>query len=494
MAIGDYEKTIYVNGQAPAINAANLNKNENKTDELDKALETHLKDNTAHVPHLGTTTNSGNNYSITNNKSISANSKFSVSFNAAATGTATLNISSIGTAKPLKKPGGGDFKPKVGPYTFFYDGSNFIVLGEGGEYGTATPADVYTGVEFGTEDGLKVGTNPYKSGSIINVLDLDSIESPLFCPIISQSTSGHRWAIGKNHIAVGGKVYEIVSPLNLVDTGITYESTDSNKYIEVELSEDTLYVYDSRPSQTTGWLRAYRLSDGVQIGSMSFTETSPLNSDVYLHHDGTALYLIFGGSSISDFRTKRIKSDLSAVDWSYANFISRMGYYVPRDNTGFIFVMEGSKIKKVNKSNGQVAATSTVDMDYGVELEYDPYDNTLYVLERIFNIVDGTYQACIRKLNSSLAQSWEATPIPPLGSSYNYRMIALRNYLLVVTYSSSSTRFRLINKTSGTLAFSGQSFSIGNFLSWKYFDLGRNKFLFNMGGCVGLGYLNLKLK
>jgi len=33
MAIGDYEKTIYVNGQAPAINAANLNKNENKTDE-----------------------------------------------------------------------------------------------------------------------------------------------------------------------------------------------------------------------------------------------------------------------------------------------------------------------------------------------------------------------------------------------------------------------------------------------------------------------------
>lgn len=42
MAIGDYTKTIYVNGQAPALNASNLNKNENKTDELDKALASHM--------------------------------------------------------------------------------------------------------------------------------------------------------------------------------------------------------------------------------------------------------------------------------------------------------------------------------------------------------------------------------------------------------------------------------------------------------------------
>ncbi len=44
MALGDYEKTTYVNGQAPGISAQNLNKNEDKTAELDTELKTHLAD------------------------------------------------------------------------------------------------------------------------------------------------------------------------------------------------------------------------------------------------------------------------------------------------------------------------------------------------------------------------------------------------------------------------------------------------------------------
>ena len=42
VALGDYEKTTYVNGSAPGLSAQNLNKNENKTEELDNALATHL--------------------------------------------------------------------------------------------------------------------------------------------------------------------------------------------------------------------------------------------------------------------------------------------------------------------------------------------------------------------------------------------------------------------------------------------------------------------
>jgi hypothetical protein len=38
MALGDYSKTIFVNAVSPAINATNLNNNENKTKELDTAL------------------------------------------------------------------------------------------------------------------------------------------------------------------------------------------------------------------------------------------------------------------------------------------------------------------------------------------------------------------------------------------------------------------------------------------------------------------------
>jgi|GEM_PF-2763663 hypothetical protein len=38
MALGDYQKTTYVNYGPPGISAERLNNNENKTDELDKAV------------------------------------------------------------------------------------------------------------------------------------------------------------------------------------------------------------------------------------------------------------------------------------------------------------------------------------------------------------------------------------------------------------------------------------------------------------------------
>lgn len=63
---------------------------------------THLAENAKHVPHLGTTTNVGNAYSVTSSEIIDGNDKFSVKFNAVATGTATLKISSDGTARTLR--------------------------------------------------------------------------------------------------------------------------------------------------------------------------------------------------------------------------------------------------------------------------------------------------------------------------------------------------------------------------------------------------------
>lgn len=129
-------------------------------------LDAHLADNTHHVPHLGTTTNSGNNYSITSTKDVSDGKKFSVKFNAAASGAATLNVSSDGSARALKKPGGTDFLPKAGVYTFFRDDVNFQLLGEGGEYGTAGAAQTLEGYSIGTESGLVDGTMPNNAGDV----------------------------------------------------------------------------------------------------------------------------------------------------------------------------------------------------------------------------------------------------------------------------------------------------------------------------------------
>ena len=42
VALGDYEKTVYKNGEAPGLSANNLNKNEDKTKELDTEIAQHL--------------------------------------------------------------------------------------------------------------------------------------------------------------------------------------------------------------------------------------------------------------------------------------------------------------------------------------------------------------------------------------------------------------------------------------------------------------------
>ena len=91
------------------------------------------------------------------------------------TGAVTLNVNGLG-AKPIVKSNGNALVSgnlKAGSiYTVRYSGTSFILQGEGGEYGNAVASDVYIGKTFGTDDGLVVGTNPYKSGSIVTENDI----------------------------------------------------------------------------------------------------------------------------------------------------------------------------------------------------------------------------------------------------------------------------------------------------------------------------------
>lgn len=129
---------------------------------IETNLDEHKADNAKQIPHIGTTTNVVNDYSVTTAETIVANQKFTVKINAASTGAATLNVSSIGSAKGIKKPGGTDATLKIGVYTFFYDGVNFQLLGEGGEYGTAGAAQTLTGYTVGTDNGIVAGTATIK--------------------------------------------------------------------------------------------------------------------------------------------------------------------------------------------------------------------------------------------------------------------------------------------------------------------------------------------
>ncbi|MGE7827849.1 hypothetical protein [Paenibacillus sp. NPDC093718] len=114
------------------------------------------------VPHLGLTTNSGNSYSVTSNTPIRTNQKFTIKFNVASSTAPTLKINDD-TALPIKNANGNNAKLFAGVYTLFRDGSAFILQGEGGEYGTATAADVLVGKTIGTDNGLVLGAMPNRS-------------------------------------------------------------------------------------------------------------------------------------------------------------------------------------------------------------------------------------------------------------------------------------------------------------------------------------------
>lgn len=124
---------------------------------LVNALNEHLADNTKQIPHLGTTTNVSDAYSITTTETINANQKFTIKFNVASTSAPTLKINT-GTAYAVKKANGNNAKLYASVYTLFWDGSVFTLLGEGGDYGTASASDVLSAKTIGTENGVVQGT------------------------------------------------------------------------------------------------------------------------------------------------------------------------------------------------------------------------------------------------------------------------------------------------------------------------------------------------
>lgn len=95
---------------------------------------------------------------------LSAGLRVSLKVHVAVSGPVTLNLNGLGD-KSIKKSNGNDPTLALGGvYTVVYDGTAFILQGEGGEYGTATAAQVLTGYTVVTEAGLASGTIPDNRG------------------------------------------------------------------------------------------------------------------------------------------------------------------------------------------------------------------------------------------------------------------------------------------------------------------------------------------
>ncbi len=113
------------------------------------------------VLYLGTTSGTANAYTVTSGdiKALAEGVAVCVKFHTAASAASTLNINGWG-AKAIKKAGGADVTNlKSSMYTLRYDGTNFILQGEGAS-GNATASDLLLNKTATTDAGEITGTMP----------------------------------------------------------------------------------------------------------------------------------------------------------------------------------------------------------------------------------------------------------------------------------------------------------------------------------------------
>ncbi|OME53801.1 pyocin knob domain-containing protein [Paenibacillus odorifer] len=139
---------------------------------------------------------------VTFNPAVSALTtglRVTIKAHAATTGPVTLNVNGLG-AKSIKKPNGNNPPLALGGvYTVVYDGTAFILQGEGGEYGTATAAEVLAGKTIGTENGLVNGTMPdrTRAGDSLTYTTALSAKGDGFGSLVMEPQTGY-YASGLN--------------------------------------------------------------------------------------------------------------------------------------------------------------------------------------------------------------------------------------------------------------------------------------------------------
>lgn len=126
---------------------------------VDRAVKTHQAD-LAHVHWIGTAVGT-NTLTATYEPITTLKNGLGVAFlnTTSSTLATTLNINGLGAIPILKTNGNPVTNLKAnGIYTTRYANGNFILQGEGGEYGTAVSTDVLAGKTIGTDNGLVAGT------------------------------------------------------------------------------------------------------------------------------------------------------------------------------------------------------------------------------------------------------------------------------------------------------------------------------------------------
>lgn len=167
----DQEITYIKNGTTKVTTATNAEKLGNEVPAyyakqsdlttLQQEQAAHLADDVKHISYAPATGANSYAISVPGIENLTEGLSLKIKFTNANTGAATLNINGLG-AKSIVKSNGTTLSNgniKAGQITHLvYTGSVFQLLGEGGEYGTATAAEVLNGYTLGTENGIVNGS------------------------------------------------------------------------------------------------------------------------------------------------------------------------------------------------------------------------------------------------------------------------------------------------------------------------------------------------
>ncbi|MDO6355105.1 hypothetical protein Q3V94_08440 [Caloramator sp. CAR-1] len=270
--------------------------------------------------YAGTTTNSGNNYSVTANGITSYTDGLCVvvKINTDSTGAATLNINGLG-AKPIKKSNGSDVTnlKANGIYTLRYNATNgnFILQGEGGE-GTAQPADVLSGKTFTNDSGTFTGTMPNKVGS-------GTVITPGTSDIaIPQGYYGGALTDGK----VKGDANLVSSNIR---SGVSIFGVTGNYFFELKPGENVAYRYPDRIPFTYG--TPTRVIEKIVYG----TGIIRIKFDLSLYNSGATVYgqIYKNNSPYGTLRSTNSTSDVTFVEDISVTANDRIQLYVWVSNT-----------------------------------------------------------------------------------------------------------------------------------------------------------------
>lgn len=143
-----------------------------------------------------------------------------IKFTNANTGASTLNINSLGAKSILKGNGSALSSRNIKAEqicNLVYNGSNFQLLGEGGEYGTATALDVLAGKTIGTDAGIIEGTIPIKEATTITPGTVaQAIAAGQYLKGI-QTISGDADLVPAN-IKSGANIFGVAGSTNVINT------------------------------------------------------------------------------------------------------------------------------------------------------------------------------------------------------------------------------------------------------------------------------------